>query len=92
MAVLRQDIVLIEKEFSHQCSAAVTKRLLPDTLNGFFVAVFTVFAKYHYLHLKKPSNRFVWPLFYHKDITTLSFFSFYLACPRMPLTGIIFAL
>ena len=50
MAVFRQDVVFIEKKFGHQRSAAVTKRLLPDTLNGFFVAVFTVFAN----HLSLP--------------------------------------
>ncbi len=45
VAVLRQDIVFIEKELGHQCFAAETKRLLPDTLNGFFVAICTMFAK-----------------------------------------------
>jgi hypothetical protein len=76
MAVFRQDVIFIEKKFGHKSSAAVTKRLLSDTLNGFFVTVFTVFTKYHYLHLKKPSIRFITPLFYHKDTKALSFFCF----------------
>ena len=46
MLVFRQDVVFIKKEFCHKSSAAVTKRLLPDTLNGFFIAVFTVFANH----------------------------------------------
>jgi hypothetical protein len=50
MAVFRQDAVFIEKEFGHQCSAAVTKSLLPDTLNRFFVTLFAVFAN----HLSLP--------------------------------------
>jgi len=50
MAVVGQDVIFIEKKFGHQCSAAVTKSLLPDTLKGFFVTVFTVFAN----HLSLP--------------------------------------
>jgi len=53
VAVLRQDVVFIEKEFGHQGSAAVTKCLLPDTLNGFFVAIFALFAKNN-CHLSLP--------------------------------------
>ena len=44
VAVFRQDAVSIEKKFGHQRALAETKRLLPDTLNGFFVTIFTVFA------------------------------------------------
>ena len=46
VAVFRQDVVFIEKKFGHQCSAAVNKRLLPDTLKGLFVAICIVFANH----------------------------------------------
>jgi hypothetical protein len=86
VAVFRQDAVFIEKKFGHKRALAKTKRLLPDSLNGFFVTVFAVFAKYHYLCLKQsPFNRFIWPFFYHQDTKTrrfsLLFFTFELFVP-----------
>jgi hypothetical protein len=59
VAVLRQDVVFIEKELGHQRALAKTKRLLPDTLNGFFVAICAMFAKYHFHCLKLVASSIV---------------------------------